>query len=55
MITKYNSSGQREWERSYYNPYDGRAYTTQIKCDQVGNVYLGGGEKVLEEKTQCCY
>jgi len=45
MITKYNSSGQREWERSYYNPYDGRAYTTQIKCDQVGNVYLGGGEK----------
>lgn len=45
MITKYNSSGQREWERLYYSPYDGRAYTTQIKCDKNGNVFLCGREK----------
>lgn len=45
MITKYNSSGQRDWERLYYSPYDGRAYTTQIKCDKNGNVFLCGREK----------
>ena len=44
MITKYKSSGQRDWEQSYSNPFNQRAFTNQLKCDLNGNVFLGGYE-----------